>query len=293
MATRQAYRRALARALNDLETYSVTSASGTTVTVIRWADATTGAATTRFDGAWIFIATGAGQNQQRRAKNGGFDPVSGQLTLNLSWLAPIAGDEIEVTRLLPARQEIPGDTGYDDLIDRALGKLAVPDRIALPITTSDQYALTAYPWLDRPERLVRVLEPAPVSGRAPVDASWRGARLVVDGASPFLQLDAPFSSATGNLTLDVLRPGDSLISGAESSSGLPAEASTALPSIEDVRTVGLMEFAHLMLTRTVGRPDGANWERRYEDARAAAERLTYFDRTRMVPPAPSGQEVAA
>jgi len=293
MPTRQQYRRAIATALNDLEIHTVTSATSSTVTVVRMADSTTGAAPTRFDGAWVYIATGAGQNQQRRAKNGGFDPVAGVLTVVLPWFAPQVTDEIEITRLLPAIREIPGDTSYNDLIDRSLSMLMAPDRLTLPITTSDQYPMTAYTWLDRPERLVRVLEPSPVAGRAPVDASWRNPRLVVDGATPFLQLDVPFGTATDNLTLEVLRPGDSLISGGESTTGLVAEASTALPSIADVRTVALMEFARVMLQRTQGRPDGANWERRFADAREQAERLTYFDRTRLAPSAPSGQEAAA
>ncbi len=293
MPTRQAYRRALALALNDLETYSVASATANTVTVEQLADATPNAATTRFDGSWIYVATGSGADQQRRAKNGGFDPVFGTVTLTRTWLPPAAADTIEVTRLLPAIRAVPGDTSYVDLIDRALSLLVAPDRITLPITTADTYALTTWPWLDRTERLVRVLEPAPVPGRAPKDARWRNPRLVVDGASPFLQLDAPFSAASGVLTLEVLRPGDSLISGAESIGGLVADASTALPSVADVRTVALMEFAHLMLSRTQGRPDGANWEQRYAEARAEAERLAYLDRTRMLPAPPAGQEAAA
>lgn len=293
MATRREYRHAIQEALNDQSTYLVTSATSSTLTDISLADSTPNASVNRYDGAWVYVATGALAGTQRRVRTGGFAPASGVLTLELTWAGPAGGDEFEITRLFPVHREVPGEeTGYHQFIARALALLAVPDRITAAITTSDTYALTTWPWLDRPERLVRVLEPSPVAGRAPVDASWRNPRLVADGPAPFLQVDVPFATATGNLTLEVLRPGDSLISGVESTTGLTTDASTAIPSVEDVRTVALMEVARVMLARTAGRPDGANWERRYDDAREQAERLAYFDRTRMVPPAPSGQEAA-
>lgn len=282
MATRASYRRALAYALNDLGVYPVSSGTGTTVTIVTLADSTSDASTHRYDGRWVYLATGAGQGTQRRVKRGGFTPSSGALTLELSWTAPSSPDEVELTGLFPCQagglgstSVSPEDPGYNGLVNRALSLLLVPDRVTLAITTADTYSTTTWPWLDRPERLVRVLEPAPVAGGAPVDASWRGPQLVVDGPAPFLQLNAPFSTATGTLTLDVLRPADTLISGAESTTGFTAEGQTAIASVNDVREIGLLEAYRALRHR--GGVGVSAWEKAFEQQQQRVEGLLYFD----------------
>lgn len=287
MPTRAEYRRAIAYALSDMGVYLTTSATSTTLTILEISDSTTGASANRYDGRWVYVATGSGQAVQRRVKTGGFDAEHGILSLELSWLAPVSGDQIEITSLFPADQQIPHeDASYEQIVNRALSLLLVPDRITIAVTANDDaYPVTTWPWLT-PARLVRALEPSPVSTRSPIRCDWRGVRIVEAGTAPYLQIDAPF---TGTLTLEVLRPGHTLISGTESTAGLTNEAQTALPSVEDVRTVGLMVAAELMMARSAGRPDGVNWAARYADYREQAMQLRYFDRTVSMPVVPTAE----
>ncbi len=283
MATLAQYRRPLAYALNDLGLYEVSSATNSTVTIVTLADSTTSASANRYDGRWVYLATGAGQGTQRRVKPGGFTPASGVLDLQLTWTVPSAGDQVEITGLFPAQtgglgstSVSPEDASYQTFINRALAQILVPDRITLAITTAETYPITTWPWLDRPERLLRVLEPPP-NGTAAVDAMWRKPRLIL-GSAPQLQLNAPFATATGNLTLEVLRPAITLISGVEGVVGLATEGQTALATVEDVREIGLLEAYRDLQHRAPGRPGGA-WDKKFADQQARVENLFYFDQT--------------
>lgn len=292
MPTILQYRRALAYALDDLGVYTVSAATSNTVTLGALVDVTTNASATRYDGAWVYLASGAGANQSRRVIRGGFTPSSGALALELTWTIPAPGDQVEITRLFPGtpNQVNPEDTDYRTLVTRALEKVIVPDRISLAITTSDTYSLTAYSWLDREERLVGMVEPAPILGRASINANWRGPRLILDGASPVLQLNTPFEAASGFLALDVLRPGHTLIDGAESTVGFTAEGQSALPTVQDLLPVMLLEAYTALAHRSRGTPDGANWERKRAMQEDAARRLRYYDTSRERPATP--QEAA-
>lgn len=259
MGTLLTYWQALARALDDLDgPYAVASAASNQVASARLVNNTPSASLHRYDNAWVHVDTGAGAGQLAHMVANGYVPSTGALTLTPNWTTiPSPADQFSLTYLFPARGGAVGaDTDYRSLVNRALALILAPDRLSIAITTADTYSTTAYPWLDRPDRLVRVLEPAPMSGRAPTDASWRGPRLVVDGASPFLQLNAPFTTASGNLVLEVWRPGDSLVNGVESTTGLSAGTDTALPRVEDVVMVALLEGYQVLANRNPSRPSG-------------------------------------
>lgn len=293
MPTITAYRRALASALDDIGVHVVGAGTTSTVTLGALADSTTNASTRRYDGAWVYLVTGNGALQSRRVVRGGFTPSTGLLTLELTWTAPSLGDVAEVTRLFPGigQQVNPEDIDYRTLVNRALARMVTPDRITLAVTTSDTYSLASYPWLDRPERLLGVLEPAPISGRAPISAQWRGPSLTLDAGANVLQLQTPFETASGNLTLDVLRPCDTLISGSETTGGFNgAETQTALPSVDDLLPAMLLEAYAALAHRMRGTPDGANWERKRAAQEAELRKMRYYDLSRERPQAP--QEAA-
>lgn len=288
--TLRAYRRAIARALDDLGVFTVAVSGASSVTSVDLADLTTAASANRFNGAWVYACESL---QQRRALNGGLTPATGQLNLNYTWTLVSAGTEIEVTRRFPSRSQVPGeDLSYNDIVNRALAKLLVPDRMTVPITTADSISLSAYRWIDRPERLVRVLEPPPV-GTRPVDASWRGPKLVLTAGVPTLEFRTPFDVASGSLTLDVLRPADTLVSGVETApgTGLTVDTQTAIAPLEDVVLVGLMESYQALSNRDPGRP-GGNWAAKYADARERAEAAMFFDGAMFRRKAPDEQVAA-
>jgi len=293
MPTLRDYRRALARALDDLGVYTLTSPTASTLICTLLVNASPGASTHRYDGRWLYLA--APIPQQRVVTTGGYNPGDGTLTFAPTATPATAGTEVELTGLFPSLSvALSEDTDYRTLVNRALAALLVHDRLTVAITTADSYPIAAYPWLDRMERLVGVLEPSPVSGRRPVDAGWRGWRLVVDGPTPRLEVNAPFATASGDLTLDVLRPANTLVNGTDSTTGLVDDTDTAVPAIEEFLPVGLMEAYQALMSRTPGRPN-SNWHQKWAEAREMAHRLRAYDRTSEIeataPPAGSGQAV--
>lgn len=306
MPTFATYYRTLARALDDLGVYAVTSTTSTTAVLTNLQDSTTNASTARYNARWAYHWNSTVGPQQRRVKGQGFVPLTGQITLELFWsVQPTVADEIALTSLFPVIESVPGeDTSYRTLVNRALAHLAVPDTITTAITTGDTYSTATWPWLDRDARIRReadgrwaIYEPAPVSGRHPVNCHWRGWELEVAGTSTVLHVAAPFSSASGNLTVDVRRPGNTLISGAESTVGFGVgDTETALPAVEDVVTVGLWLAYEALAVRALGAPDGVNWAARAAQQRERAEGLLYWDRSQVAPApaaAPAARQAAA
>lgn len=273
------YRTALR--LDDAMAYGVHASTLDSVTIASLVNTAPGASVSRYDGRWLYAA-----GQQMRVRTGGYAPASGVLTVQNGWSSPPAfGAVAYVTGLFPIQSSggaAGEDAAYQDLVRAALAELAYPDTLELPITTADAYGLAAYQrWLDRPERLLGVREPAPVAGRRAVDAAWRGPRLERAGALVRLRLDAPFAAGTaGVLTLDVLRRADSLVDGAESATGPTADAHAVEADPEDVVT-GALAFAYQVLaTRAASSPDGAAWAESAAAAREAFEALASFDGTR-------------
>jgi hypothetical protein len=253
-------------------------------------DTTASASSSLFSGAHVY-ATGTGQ--QRRVRTDGFDPATGTLTLATTWTDPTDGTEIEVSRLLAVAADTPGgETTWNECIRRACAKVLVPDRIPIAISTTEQYDLSAYPWLDRQERLVRVTEP-PAAGFTQVPSDWRDWRLAFYAGSPLLEMRVPFTSLGGNLILDVLRPADTLISGAETAPGTgpTLDTQTVNVGIEELVVLGTLEAATALMSRNPGRP--GQWEGRYKEARERAEQLYHFDGAFYKPKAAAPAGVAA
>jgi hypothetical protein len=223
---------------------------------------------------------------------GSYLPASGTVGVAPNWGAPSPNDSIEITSLFPCSTGVlAAETSYRALINAALRMLIIPDRYALTIATGGSYALPS--WL-REDRLVRVLEPGPTGG-IPVDASWRRPRLVADAQGNALTLDVPFLSASGVLSLDVMRPADTVIwaagSGgyADSTVGLVNEGDEAKVEAEEVVEVfKMLAFEALMV-----RGDDNRWAGRWKDQVPIARAQPHFDRAQESPAARAVPEQAA
>ncbi len=130
-------------------------------------------------------------------------------------------------------------------------------RVSLAISTEEIYPLSAFPYLDRPERLLRVLHPGVRGGRVK-DADWRGWSLVVNGSTPTLEFTTPYDQATGSLTLEVMRPLFNWIGvgGTEAAStvGLQSDTDTVDVSVEDLLPEALAVAYETLAARTPAQP---------------------------------------
>jgi hypothetical protein len=273
----------VAASLDDIGVYTVSASNSTTISSLQLIDTTANASANRYDGRWVY--SGSPQSQQLRVKPGGFAPSTGTLTLQTAMNAATVGSSIEITGMFPCFGQVPGeDASYQTLIARTLAKLLVPDRVSTPITADETIDLSAWPWLDRDERLLDVLAPAPL-GTRPVSARWRGPRLIQDGGTPALELRVPFEAVPGvvdmgDLILEVMRPADTWISGAEiapGTTGMTVDSHTTIAPLESIVLFAQMEACRIMMTRTIGRPDGGDWGRRFADLRDRSEQLYHFD----------------
>ncbi len=284
----------LAYVLDDVKPYTVQSSTATTVRAVGLGNLTTSASTDTYNGAWSYVS-----NQQRRVRTGGYIPSLSDLTINAAWTSnPIAAEILYLTRLFPIGPGgAPGeDTPYKTFVVDALKSLAYRDIVTLAMTSGDAYALSAYPWLDRPERLIGIRESAPISGRSAVDASWRLANVPIQrfGTTDFLRLNAPFSvGAAGTVALDVMRPAFTLVNGIESTEGPTQDADTTEANPEDVRTVALAFAYRALMARQQSSPDGANWASLYATQNEMARSLKAFDssRERIIEEAPEGRSI--
>ena len=203
---------------------------------------------------------------------------------------------LELTGLFPAISGLPGgDIDYRTLVNRALSRLLVEDRIDVT-TVADQYtytfALSTYPYLDRMSRVMGVLDPPRATGRPSVP-TWRAHQWSIDAGALRLQfLDRPYSTSGATFQIAVLRPADTLINGSDSTTGLVADTDTAVPSVEEVVVAGRYFAFEALLSRSKGRPSG-DWSGQYAAAREDAMKLARWDRSQETAPEPQSQQGAA
>lgn len=302
MATFIQYYRALAASLDDIASVTASGGTGTTIVAPIFGDSTTGTSTSKYNDAWIYCVSGTGAGQQARAKFNSWSPSTSTLGVVNTITAPSNGDLFELTWLFPVNErQAPGSTttGYRQLIARALGRLLVRDRINIALVSGQQsYSLATWAaWLDREDRIQKhesgplagqwkIWEPGP-TGLAQVPAGWRDPMWRFDADLPYLDLHAPFSNAvTGNLSIDVLRPADTLLKPSGSGwvestpgDGLTAGVDEARASINDVVTVALEEAYLDLVARAPGEPSGRNWADLLQTQRGLVRSLAMYDHT--------------
>lgn len=292
MPTLTAYRRALLEEIGGGGVYVATAsgaANGSTV-VCSAAFTSSPLPSDHLGLAWIHVPSITAPKQQRITATG-LNPANGTITVGNGFGAQVTSAmTFEISAriaLVDGSEKSPG-LSLNQCVNLALRHLLVPDEISVAITTSDEISLATWQWLDRADRLRGVLEPSPVAGRAAIDAAWRvhraedGNLLTLDAELPKLRLNAPFSTATGNLTLQALRPAHTWIKSsgtwAEDADGLGAEADEAKPELDDV-VMAAKPFVYWELARRTSERQ-AEYQGLYEQTLAEARALRYWDSTR-------------
>lgn len=280
MPTLQVLRRACQDALDDRLLCTVYASATFTVSLAQIASTASNLSASRYNGRWICHITSTGTGvQQRTVQKDSYVPSTGLLGIQPGWGAPPVNDQVEMTSLFPCETGgFVGETTYRNLINAALRMLVIPDRYALTISTSGSYSLPS--WL-REDRLVGVLEPSPISGGIPVDASWRRPRMVADAQGNVLTLDVPLLTASGSLHLDVLRPADSVI--APQATGVYTDSTVGLVNEGDQAKVETEEVVAVFLSKAyqalMNRGDNATWRPKWETQLGVARGMAHYDRS--------------
>ena len=239
------------------------------------------------------LASPGGQltvGQSRVLAPGSYDPAIGTLTVERVFAGssgvPGVGDIAEILPYFPAVRGQLADVGYLELINLALRDLWTDDLVTLTtVANVHDYDLSTRTWLDRPERLRRVLDPPRASGY-PAAPAWRRPELLINGPNPLLRFRTPYTASGEEILLEVRRPADTLVNGADSVLGLTSDASTAVPEVREVVTVALY-YAYRAL-RDRGGEDAPRWAALADRQQKLARKLErYFPRER-----PAGPEAA-
>lgn len=286
MATLTVYRQKLAEALGGaFGVFTATGGSNTTL-VCPGAFAESILPTSALAYAWIYVP-GATFPKQRRVTATGLNAGSGTITVDGAFGAPVAnGSVFEVHGLFPAMREASADSGMTsrpglrELINQALRMILVPDVLSITLQTNQRdYALGAYPWLDRPERIVALREPN--LDATTTRPSWRHWELREDVDGQILHVPQPwrFSSGSYVASLQVLRPADTKIRASgvwgDSTVGLVNDPDEAGPDIQAVVTVAAALAYRWLAAR--GGARAAAYGALYEATMATAAKIRYFD----------------
>lgn len=297
MAYLQTLRRACADALDDMlvgTAYGVNTVS--TVKMLAIASSASNLSAGKYNGKWIYHILSNGNGQQRATIRDSLVVSTGTISVHPNWGAPSDGDQVEITGLFPCISPMMhAETNYRSLINAALRMLVVFDRYSITITAgTTSYTLPV--WL-REDRIVRtpvrdprtgvvqdvlaVYEPAPISTGAPVLASWRRPSLVPDAQGNTLKLDVPFITSSGSISIDVVRPADTVI--APFGTGVYADSTTGLVNDLDeakVETPEVVEvFKMLAYEALMNRDDNATWRPRWEKQVPIARSMPHFDKS--------------
>jgi hypothetical protein len=299
VTTLLALRQALGHEVDDLEVHTVTGAGANTVTVADLVDASTGASALQHAGDYLYAQTSGGSSlgQQVRVRVQGFTPSTGALAFDPAWSAPPVGAALEITSKYPVLPLAGAQQSCNGIVNRGLSKMVTQRRVNVTIAPGTAYALlSAFPWLDRPERVLAVYEPSIVTGGNALDADWRRPRLVV--APNHVALLTVDSAPAGGMSLivDALAPVSSYVytvAGgvwAESTAGLVLDTDEADVSVEDAMPFLRLEWLAPLVERARGVPTGTYAEA-YKDALSACEASRFFDQTARRPQ-PQQQQAA-
>lgn len=247
-----------------------------------------GAGPERFAGLWALVTSGSQIGERRRVVHA--VPELGALAMDAPFSGTLATSvSLEVSWPLPgvATQDVPG---LDDMIRLGLRDLWVPDRISkTTVANAQSYSMSAQAeWLRDRSQITAVYDPTRATGapRRPTSRRWD---LNLDGGVPtFELLDRGYPVSGFTFQIGVLRPGHTLVSGAESSTGPTGISDAVIAEQDDAVTVALLH-AYRWLAGWRELPDGER--RRYADLiapqEAACRRLPNYR-----PHAQAGMEAA-
>lgn len=293
MPTLAQYRRALGDEIGGFGVYTTTGAGSTSTLVCTTAFRSTEQPTDHLAYAWAYVPS-ATAPRQRRVRDDGLTPGSGTITVDDVFGSSIgSGVEFEVSTRLPLIDD--GAKGLrislNQCIVLGMRRLLVPgSRIDVTTVANQQeYALTAQAgWLDDESRIVAIYDPARASGfsRPLTRLRWT---LKLDDGTPTLQfIDRAYPVSGFTFQIAVQRPGHTLVSGTESTTGPSGDSDTSPLSLNDVVAASKV-FAYQALARTTPGAKGAEYQGLYEQQLQAARELPTWDRVRdrMLPRPPA------
>lgn len=277
----ETYRQALLERFGGGGVYVTTNTGSTTELACSSALLSSSLPTSHLALGWVYVPTVSGTKQRRVTKTGTNGTLA-TLTVDGAFGSAVGnGVSFEYSRHLPLVDQGAKTPGISltQCLSLALPDLEWPDEIAVaPAAGAYTVSLATYaPWLNRPSRLLEVLDPPLASGYPRQSADWRRPRLVVDGTSARLDVDSPWLS-TDAITLRVMRPCDTLISGVEqpTGSGFTSDAATALPEVNELVTVALI-YANRARSQLADNDEQRTfWLARAEDARGEAMKLERY-----------------
>lgn len=170
--------------------------------------------------------------------------------------AQTVGTEYDLSMPLPIRTT-NGVTGIVTFIQEACRDVWVEDRLDItPTINAYTYSLAAYAaWLDSEDRVLRDAAGQPLLYDPPAQAdyradlaSWRYDELAFDGGSPTLKLRRAYLGSGGTAQLAVKRPGHTLVSGVESTTGPVANADTVAADPDEIVAVTLLKCYRYLAT---------------------------------------------
>lgn len=293
-------RRMMQAALDDGVTpYAVASSTTSTFVSNQLINGATLADNTALSGRWAYTSygslpapTGAGQQRSVRKPNG-YTPSTGTVTIDPAWVAPAAGVEVELTGQFPCYPQVGHDTSYLALLNMAADHILIEDHIEVVSTETSsrptkEYLLSNQAWLDRPERILGVLDP-PRAGGEPRRPTWRRWEPKFDNGFCWISfLDSAYPAGY-TFQVKVLRPASSWINGAEAAGVLTLDTDSVNLPVQDWVDVALVYAYRALTIRSQGRPSSPNWLTLWQAQMKIAEGVKGYDGGA---PAPTAQMLA-
>jgi hypothetical protein len=187
-------------------------------------------------------------------------------------------------------EDIRPQTAYRSIVEGALAPILIPKQVPISMATTSaegapRYGISAYDWLDRQERFgwppnadgtspPLMWEPGPTRTSL-VPATWRRPRLELDGDARYIAMDGPFvAGSSGTFYIAALVPANRYLnpgSGFAFVAGIASLSDSALPMIEDVKALGLVEVYRILMNRAASAPTGTDWAKKYADQQVIAD----------------------
>lgn len=288
METRlDAARRALGKEIGGMASFTATGGSTTTAIIPSVFDSDSLPASALAH-AWLFGPTVVAP-QQRRINADGLTPTNGTITLDGALGSAVTASMlVEIHSRLPATsQPVTANglalvLGLHEALNLALRHLLLLGHSYALSVASGTHEFTLPSWLDRPSRLVDVRDPNALgTGMRSTHRLWEFRRGSAGTNTIYFREPYP---AAGEVELVTNRPADTLISGADSSAGLVAEADTCEPALNDLVKVA-KAFCYQALRDTRRGASALDYGELYANQIRVARTAYGYDETNDIDPA--------
>lgn len=196
-------------------------------------------------GAYLYAHTTLSSGTQAKILEQGYQGQFSALQLSDPPTLPIAtGTSLEISWPLPVKIH-HGVTGLGQLVNQALARTWIPARLSLTGNGTRSQDLSAYQYIRQPQQLQGLYDNVWGPTGDPLELSYAGYRLDIDGQTRTLVTDLTYTTADA-FEISVLVRGDSLtFDGTDwlypSSPGLQADDQRAAVPEHWVTTIGMVK----------------------------------------------------